>query len=92
MFLKKYAGMKLTVLGYEGKTKKAIVAGYSLKFPEAELTKHKQIISAVRMKNKEGTLTKTMLCTFIGKIPEKVDLGGWDNGANMLPNLIIQSL
>ena len=77
MFLKTYAGMKLTELKYEEKTKKAIVVGYSLNLPEVELTKHQQIITAVRMKNKEGTLTKTMLCTFIGKIPEKVDLGQW---------------
>ena len=64
-------------LKHEEKTKKAIVIGFPMDIPEITLTKHSQIIAAERMKNKEGILTKTILCTFTGKVPEKVDLGLW---------------
>ena len=75
--LKTCTTIKLQELKQEDKTKKAIVVGFPLDMPESELTKHSQISSAARMKNKEGVLTRTMLCTFTGKIPDKVDLGHW---------------
>ena len=75
--LKNNKAINLEELKFEDKTKKAIVVGFPMDLPETELTKHSQITSAVRMKNKQGILTKTMLCTFTGRIPEKVDLGHW---------------
>ena len=75
--LKSITEINLEELKFEDKTKKAIVVGFPMDLPEAELTKHSQITSAIRMKNKQGILTKTMLCTFIGKIPEKIDLRPW---------------
>ena len=69
--------MNLHELKFDEKTKKAIVVGFPFNLPDSELTKHCQISSATRMRNKEGALTKTMLCTFTGRIPDKVDLGHW---------------
>ena len=79
--LKDSTTISLEELKQEEKTKKVIVVGFPLDLPESELTKHRQISSAIRMRNKEGTSTKTMLCTFTGRIPERVDLGHWGNFA-----------
>ncbi|XP_066958326.1 uncharacterized protein [Macrobrachium rosenbergii] len=65
----------LKELKEEERSKKAVVVGYPLEMPESQLTSLKNISSAERMKNKEGILTRTILVTFIGPHPQKVDLG-----------------
>ena len=76
-FLKNTSAINTKELKYEEKRKKAIVVGFPFDMPKQELLKHNQIIGAERMKNKDGAPTKTMLCTFTGKIPDIVDLGEW---------------
>ena len=68
-------GLDIIELRAEDRTKKAIVIGVPHSLPATELCKHEQVSSAVRMKNKQGDLTQTVLCTFIGSVPEKVDIG-----------------
>ena len=75
--LKNTSIIDLRELQQEDKRKKAIVIGFPFDIPTVELAKHPQILHAERMKNKEGVETKTILCTFTGPIPEKVDIGIW---------------
>ena len=63
--------ISLQELKREEKTKKAILTGFPFDIPNAELCKHPQIMHAERMKTRDGHITKTMLCTFTGQIPEK---------------------
>ena len=75
--LKNTSTIELRELHQEDKRKKAIVIGFPFDIPTIELAKHPQILHAERMKNKEGVETKTILCTFTGPVPEKVDIGIW---------------
>ena len=58
----------------EEKTKKAVLVGYPHHLPVLEICSHPQVLQAERMKNKEGVLTKTVLVTFVGKVPDKLEL------------------
>ena len=76
-FLKETNLMNLKELKPEEKKKKAVVIRYHYDLPLNELEKHPQICKAERLNNKYKEATQTILCTFIGQIPEVVDLGMW---------------
>ena len=76
-YLKTTTLINVVELKNEEKKKKAVIVGYPYNLPLSELNKNPQICEVERMKNKYGTLSKTILCTFIGRIPDKVDLGQW---------------
>ena len=56
---------------------KAVITSYPLALPLEPLTKQHNVATAERMKNKYGNLTTAILTTFIGHIPDKVNLGIW---------------
>ena len=76
-FLKDTQDLVLKELKSEERKKKAVVIRYHYDLPVNELLKHSQICEAVRLDNKYKEKSMTILCTFIGQIPDVVDLGMW---------------
>ncbi|XP_064100670.1 uncharacterized protein LOC135211279 [Macrobrachium nipponense] len=73
--LRNTTAINIKELKEEERIKKAVVVGYPLEMPESHLTSAANVTAAIRMKNKQGILTKAVLVTFVGTIPERVDLG-----------------
>ena len=67
----------LVELKPELRERKAIISGFPLEFPLAILTNLSFISSAERCRHRQGFPTRSVLATFIGPIPDKVDAHNW---------------
>ena len=75
--LRNTSELALTELNRNNRIIKAVVTGFPFSIPGTELAKHEKITHVERMKNKDGQETKTMLCSFIGERPDRINLGIW---------------
>ena len=69
--------LNTTELVHSDKHFKAVVTSYPIALPLDPLLALPNINTAERMKNKFGILTHAILVTFIGTIPDRVELGVW---------------